>query len=202
MTITLQLNGKPIPKARPRMGKQGVVYDPQKKVSNKIRCQLLQQIGAKGALRRVQGACTVDMTFYTPIPNSWSHKRTMDVLGKPDVTRPALDNYAKFYCDLMNDLIYADDNQITELWCEKVYSDVPKVSIKIQELKDEEMINEHAKTVRGEVTIEDLNYMIKKANRLGLKDRSLVRVYMQEDNEGKHYYFEVEGMKNGNESNG
>ena len=57
------------------------------------------------------------------------------------------------------------------------------------------MINEHAITVKKNLSLEDLNYIIRKANRLGQLDRVLIRVYMQEDDEGKHYYFECEGPK-------
>lgn len=57
------------------------------------------------------------------------------------------------------------------------------------------MINEHAITFKGEITIEELGYMVKKANRIGKSGRDLVRVFIQEDEEGKHVYFEVEALK-------
>jgi hypothetical protein len=80
------------------------------------------------------------------------------------------------------------------MWSEKRYSTNPRVEITIESI-GEDMINEHAITVQGEIGLEDLNYMVKKANRLGRTGRELIRVFSQEDNEGKHYYFEVEGMK-------
>lgn len=40
----------------------------------------------------------------------------------------------------------------------------------------------------------DLDYLIKKANRLGKAGREVIRVYQQEDNEGIHVYFEVTGL--------
>lgn len=58
------------------------------------------------------------------------------------------------------------------------------------------MINEHALTVKNDPTKEDLAYLIRKANKLGLRQREIVRVYTQDDEEGKHFYFEVEGLKN------
>lgn len=57
------------------------------------------------------------------------------------------------------------------------------------------MIKEHAKTVKELITLEDLDYMVKKANLLGLKNRQLFRVFSEEDAEGKHIYFEVENLK-------
>lgn len=57
------------------------------------------------------------------------------------------------------------------------------------------MINEHALTAKKDLSIEDLNYMVRKANKLGRSNREIVRVFVQEDDEGKHYYFECEALK-------
>jgi Holliday junction resolvase RusA-like endonuclease len=71
------------------------------------------------------------MIFHTAIPKSWSQKRLKSVLGKPDPRRPDLDNYIKLYLDVMNDLVYEDDKQVTEIYCKKVYSNKPRVEIKL-----------------------------------------------------------------------
>lgn len=59
------------------------------------------------------------------------------------------------------------------------------------------MLNEHAVTYIEKLSMKDLEYLIKKANRLGKRGRDVVRVYQQEDSEGNHVYFEVTG--NGDE---
>lgn len=203
--IKLTIEGNPIPKLRPRFAIQGFAiktYDKQTKEKKLARCLIMQELSRKGILKRLQSPISVGMTFHTPKPKSWSQKRSIAAEGKPDPTRPDLDNYAKFYCDMMNDLVYQDDNLITELWCEKTYSDKPRTEIFIIELKDGEMIKEHATTVKGEITLEDLNYMVKKANKLGLKDREVFRVFMEEDDEGKHVYFDCTGPKGMEESDG
>lgn len=41
--------------------------------------------------------------------------------------------------------------------------------------------------------MKDLEYLVKKANRLGKCGRDIVHVYQQEDAEGFHVYFEVTG---------
>ena len=198
MTLRLVVQGVPIPKKRPRFSRRGskvVTFDEQSNEKRHIKCLLMKEMADNRVLKRIESNISVQMTFHTPIPKTWSQKRSKLVLGKPDGTRPDLDNYIKMYADVMNQLIYHDDNQITQLWSEKVYSDKPRVEIFITEIKDGDMINEHATTVKGEITLEDLNYMVRKANRLGLKNREMIRVFMVEDDEGKHYYFEVEGMK-------
>lgn len=40
-----------------------------------------------------------------------------------------------------------------------------------------------------------LDYLARKANRLGLQGREIVRVYIHEDAEGKHLYLESENKK-------
>ena len=55
------------------------------------------------------------------------------------------------------------------------------------------MLHEHAKTYQDRINITDLDYMIKKANRLGRNGREIVRVHSETDNEGTHVYFDVMG---------
>lgn len=55
------------------------------------------------------------------------------------------------------------------------------------------MLNEHAITYTEKISMKDLEYLVKKSNRLGKSGRDIVNVYQQEDAEGFHVYFEVTG---------
>jgi len=55
------------------------------------------------------------------------------------------------------------------------------------------MLHEHAITYQGRLSIADLDYLIKKASKLGKNGREVVHVYEQSDNEGTHVYFDVIG---------
>ena len=55
------------------------------------------------------------------------------------------------------------------------------------------MLHEHAITYQDRLSIADLDYLTKKANRLGKSGREIVNVYEQNDNEGTHVYFDVVG---------
>lgn len=57
------------------------------------------------------------------------------------------------------------------------------------------MLHEHAITYKDRLNIADLDYIVKKANKLGRSAREIVRVYEESDSEGTHLYFYVEGMK-------
>ena len=47
--------------------------------------------------------------------------------------KPDIDNIAKIVLDALNKLAFKDDNQITKLNLEKIYSEEEKVFIKIEE---------------------------------------------------------------------
>jgi len=55
------------------------------------------------------------------------------------------------------------------------------------------MLNEHAITYTEKISMKDLEYLVKKANKLGKSGRDIIHVYQQEDAEGFHVYFEVTG---------
>lgn len=56
------------------------------------------------------------------------------------------------------------------------------------------MLHEHAITYRDRLSIADLDYMAKKANKLGKAGREVLRVHEETDREGTHVYFDVTGM--------
>ncbi len=47
--------------------------------------------------------------------------------------KPDIDNIAKVILDALNKLAFKDDNQITKLSIEKVYSEEEKVYVKVEE---------------------------------------------------------------------
>ncbi len=57
------------------------------------------------------------------------------------------------------------------------------------------MLHEHAITYKDRLTVADLDYMVKKSNKLGRAGRDVVRVHEESDAEGTHVYFDVTGMK-------
>lgn len=57
------------------------------------------------------------------------------------------------------------------------------------------MLHEHAITYHDHLSIRDLDYLAKKANRLGRAGREVVRVHEESDAEGNHVYYDVTGMR-------
>lgn len=57
------------------------------------------------------------------------------------------------------------------------------------------MITKHAITIQGDITVQHVSYMVKQANLIGISQRKIHRIYSQEDDEGIHIYFEVDGIE-------
>jgi hypothetical protein len=53
------------------------------------------------------------------------------------------------------------------------------------------MRNEHAIKYEDKITMKELEYLVRKANRLGAIGHEVVHVFQTEDSEGFHVYFEV-----------
>ncbi len=58
------------------------------------------------------------------------------------------------------------------------------------------MFHEHAITYQDRLSIADLDYIVKKSNKLGRLGREVVRVHEESDAEGVHVYFDIIGGMN------
>lgn len=56
------------------------------------------------------------------------------------------------------------------------------------------MLHEHAVTYQGRLTMADLDYIVRKSNKLGCAGRHVIRVSQEIDPEGTHVFFEVTGL--------
>ena len=122
----------PIAKARHRTcryGRKMRTYDPQSEDKSNSKWKFTRGMRAKGYLKASDGALHVDLYFGIPLPLSWSQKKRKRLLGTYCTTRPDLDNYIKYYCDVMNGIAYHDDKQIASVISKKVYSEKPYVEI-------------------------------------------------------------------------
>lgn len=129
--ISIEIEGRPIPKARPRFARYRC-YDPQMPLKESVCWQIKNQFDAKP----LEGPLTLNLQFELPIPKSYSKKKREQIyLGdvKHD-KKPDLDNLVKFVTDCMNGLVYRDDSQIAAIYCTKNYSNHPKTRIVLEKL--------------------------------------------------------------------
>lgn len=190
-------NGTPIAKQRHRIA-NGIAYDPQVKQKRGMKFEFANQLRSQGVLKPLEGPISARVDISYQIPKSWSKRRQINSLNKPVISKPDLDNYEKFYFDVLNQIAFHDDSQVANIFSQKRYSNKPGVEITLLQMEDD-MVTEHAVTYKEKLSVEDLDYIVRKANRLGLNNRQVIRVYQEEDKDGYHVYFVAENMKeNGN----
>lgn len=124
----IRIDIEPVPKARPRKGKGGRFYTPEKtKVYE-------ETIGWEYHRAVNEGRANVYMDgepvrailgFFYSIPSSYSKKRRKSILeGNESLTRrPDVDNLVKAVFDGLNGVAFADDSQVVEVFAMKEYTD-------------------------------------------------------------------------------
>ena len=141
--ITIRLDGKPVAKGRPRIGRGGggrpMAFTPAhtRKYEAVLRLAAQEQMNGRAPL---EGPLRVTVTAWLGVPTSWSKKKTASALAgivRP-TKRPDIDNYAKAALDALNTIVFADDSQITELNVSKLYDRRPGLCISVKRITEAE----------------------------------------------------------------
>lgn len=130
---TLWLPGDPLAKLRPRFCRRGDgvgTYNPQKWEQ-----RLTQFEMKKTFIEPTDRPTKVSMSFYMPVPMSYTRRKTHGALWGTykHSCRPDIDNLAKYYLDAGNGVLWADDGLITSLFVRKFYSCKPGVRITVED---------------------------------------------------------------------
>lgn len=141
--ILIEVPGKPIAKARPKIVtksrtgkpfKYPIAVNKQTKIEKVWMSEMRSQIHGHIMFK---GAVDMKMIFVMPIPKGWPKYRVKQVEeGKriPHEKKPDIDNLIKFPMDLMNELVFKDDRQIVNLSACKYYGIEPKTVISVKEV--------------------------------------------------------------------
>jgi len=65
------------------------------------------------------------VTFYVPMPSSWSAKKRLAMLGEPHQSKPDIDNFLKGLLDA----VFEDDSAVWSIWAEKRWRDTPGIYV-------------------------------------------------------------------------
>ena len=123
----------PRPKGRPRFA-NGHAYTPKDTMEYEEAVQTIARLAIK---EPYECPLRLKITFFMPIPKSWSKAKKMRAMGGSEVpsTKPDIDNLCKAILDSLNGGIgYNDDKQVVEIYAEKVYSDNPRTEIELEEI--------------------------------------------------------------------
>ena len=135
MVYEFEVEGEITGKARPKMNTYtGQIYTPTK--TKDYENLIKQYFKIKyPKYETLEGRISVKIIAYFDIPKNTSKKNTTQMLeGNISPTKkPDIDNVVKIVLDSMNKMAFKDDNQITKLEVEKVYSEKEKIYIRIED---------------------------------------------------------------------
>lgn len=82
----------------------------------------------------ISGPVELNITFYLPIPPSWTKTKQRDMDGQLHTSRPDRDNLEKGVCDALNKIVWKDDGQVCMGTTIKRYSREPRIEIEVKEV--------------------------------------------------------------------
>jgi Holliday junction resolvase RusA-like endonuclease len=138
-SITFEITGKPIAKARPRFARRGkfvMTYNPQETEEGKIRWEMMAKWRDMDPIP-AGVPIALCVYFQMPIPSGMSKKKL--AACREHLKKPDLDNLLKTLKDCANGVIWADDSQVWRISAFKEYSDNPRTIITVE--WDEQILN-------------------------------------------------------------
>lgn len=130
--LNIVIPGVPVAKQRPRFSRFGT-YDKQKDVKELYRLSLLPQLPS--GFRLIETPIRLQIIFEMPIPKSTSKKKQKELISRPHLKKPDLDNLYKMF-DAYNGVLWEDDNLIYHITMEKRYSETPQTLLNIEYEED------------------------------------------------------------------
>lgn len=135
MIYEFEVPGKITGKGRPRVNTStAIAYTPAKTKEYEDLIKQYFIIKYRGT-KPLEGRLSVTIKAHFSIPKNTGKLRNEEMLNNTisPVKKPDIDNIAKIVLDALNKLAFKDDNQITKLNVEKMYSEEEKVLILIEE---------------------------------------------------------------------
>jgi Holliday junction resolvase RusA-like endonuclease len=161
--IEFKIMGTPFPKLRARFSsKTKCFYNLQQDTEENIRWFLKSQIQEKykSVYFPLKGPIACDIDFFIKPPASWT-KKDNNLLSwgiYNHTSKPDLDNFAKFYIDCMNEIVYEDDRQLYSIYVKKYYSYEPRTEIRI--MSNRKSIQEKVKEILSFLSPEEFTELV------------------------------------------
>lgn len=137
MRCRFEVEGKIKGKGRPRfanVGRYVKTYTPQDTAvyENLIKLQFKMSCGEFYS----ELPLMMNITAIHGIPKSESKKNRVRMLSNEirPAKKPDSDNIAKIICDSLNKVAYNDDTQVIELHIKKIYGEIEKIIVEIEEV--------------------------------------------------------------------
>ncbi len=121
-TFEFTLPVKPVPASRPRVTRRGHVYYGKNYTRFRTESEEFLSGIELSELLPFSGPLHLDVTFFCPRP-----KKTKKVAPRGDI-----DNYLKTL-DVLNRILWFDDDQIISVLARKEYGDEPRIELEVTE---------------------------------------------------------------------
>lgn len=128
--VSFTIPGRPHGKERPRAG-QGRIYTPGKTVSFE------RQVGSLAAPlfpAPFVGPVSLSVVATFAMPASWSKRKRAELRGCYHLQKPDSSNIVKAIEDGLNLIAYADDAQVAEQVCVKVWGEDNSTKVTVESL--------------------------------------------------------------------
>lgn len=133
-SMTLVIDGKPVPKMRPRLTRRGICYDQQEAEKRAWKVLILKALESKGWEKAKTEPLKIYLEFGMQIPESLPKKAKDRLEGAYHCKRPDIDNLVKFVLDCMISTVYDDDSIIYSISAVKHYASQPYVQITVSKV--------------------------------------------------------------------
>ncbi len=132
--IIIEISGKPVPWARTGGGRSTPRFTPEKVRVWKEAAGWLARQEMNGR-KPLTGCISLEVHTFFIIPQGWPDWKKMAAEnGQIEHTaKPDMDNIIKNVKDALNGIVWLDDAQVVHEFGRKVYSDRPRVSLRIEE---------------------------------------------------------------------
>ena len=130
--ITLEIIHEPVAWAAHK-GSGNRSYNPRFKEKQFFQWQIRTQFNRKSP---ITGPVKLVMVYHMPIPKATSRVRKAQMLNGliHHIKRPDCSNITKFSEDCLKGIVIEDDSQVVELQVKKIYGEIPKTVIQIEEI--------------------------------------------------------------------
>jgi Holliday junction resolvase RusA-like endonuclease len=135
MIYEFEIPGKITGKARPRVNTNtGIAYTPAK--TKDYEQLVVQYFWLKYQKSKpIEGRVKISIIAYFGIPKGTSKKDKELMLNNTisPTKKPDIDNITKIILDSLNTIAFKDDNQVTKIDIEKLYSENERVYVRVEE---------------------------------------------------------------------
>ena len=136
--FSILVQGKLVGKERPRRGKHGKFYTPQKtKAYERMVGYLIKEKMRKERKIITDKSVGIGLIIYYKIPKSWSKKKKKALINQEirGAVKPDVDNIQKIIMDSLKGIYYTDDAQVGKIfYVERRYAMEPGVHISIADI--------------------------------------------------------------------